>query len=673
MMVEGLLGNDTLDERLVAKAALDAAEEQLRSLCASNASVFVGVERRGAALQEALAELQATIKQSDPNVATAKQALDPEDDDVVTATGGENTNDDGKNKSGSSNTLAAMSERHRVRRRTLLQHSSLLELLELPSLMDACVRSNLYEEALSVAAFANTLERLHGVAPDNPNEKNAAVVVGRVVSQIRTRQSDLRRYLLHRLKGHVTMPQCLEIVTALRRLNSIDLERQQESANLEQMHAAMESRLQVDFLEARDAWLESAAASVSSGTDGIDSRRKATPSSSAIAGQSARSSEHLLDAIERYRTRVFEIATQFLAIFRAETTSSSIAFRVSSASKSGISSSPSSFLSMWTTRCIHSFLQMVSMELTRMDDSAALRDALEACVFFATSMGRLGADFTAQLPPLFEPKMLALIIQHWTDGVRALKEILKVCRDAGVASPLVSNTTSSSTDISSSSMMTSATSRQQQQQHRSNETPPPPRQLLTLPPLARLMNAFLTGLNELRRCVFPGIFGKLRSALDEMVIEIQQILQSNERAVLTPGMRGEAKELREVAARMKVFFGDIMKSYMYGALETALVDYESGKKYLYKEEKKRDEASITDEDDEDGGKEDEQRPMNENIVTDDEDVANDESLQGGEIVAESEKESPPAPTPTEESEVQEESTAEEGWNEEDIGDDDVYS
>jgi hypothetical protein len=35
-------------------------------------------------------------------------------------------------------TLAILSERHRVRRRTLLQHSSLLELIESPSLMDAC-------------------------------------------------------------------------------------------------------------------------------------------------------------------------------------------------------------------------------------------------------------------------------------------------------------------------------------------------------------------------------------------------------------------------------------------------------------------------------------------------------------------------------------------------------
>jgi conserved oligomeric Golgi complex subunit 8 len=164
--------------------------------------------------------------------------------------------------------LSDLSEKHRVRRRTLLQHSSLLELLELPSLMDACVRSNLYEEALSIASFANTLERRH-------TEKNTVVL--RVISQIRSRQSDLRRHLLYRLKQGVTMPQCLEAVTALRRLNGIDLEGQQG----DDLHDAAELKLQVDFLEARDAWLDS------------------TPR----AASSIAVSEQLLDAIERYRTR----------------------------------------------------------------------------------------------------------------------------------------------------------------------------------------------------------------------------------------------------------------------------------------------------------------------------------------------------------------------------------
>ena len=54
----------------------------------------------------------------------------------------------------------------------------LVELLEVPQLMDACVRSDLWEEALSIATFASTLERRHrsrGVAVvPSRCEKNAS-------------------------------------------------------------------------------------------------------------------------------------------------------------------------------------------------------------------------------------------------------------------------------------------------------------------------------------------------------------------------------------------------------------------------------------------------------------------------------------------------------------------
>lgn len=255
-----LLPSGDVDERIVAKAALEASEEQLQSLCASHAGTFVSVERRGQALETALNDLLKRVKTVEGQIPTAQNALEQEEENE--------------------SSLAALSEKHRVRRRTLLQHSSLLELLELPSLMDACVRSNLYEEALSIAAFANTLERRH-------TERNEVVL--KVIAQVRSRQSDLRRHLLHCLKNHVTMPQCLEIVTALRRLNSIDLERQSET-NLERVYAAMELSLQVDFLEARDAWLDQPAGSSGPSMSG----RKHIP---------VPSSEQLLDTIERYRTR----------------------------------------------------------------------------------------------------------------------------------------------------------------------------------------------------------------------------------------------------------------------------------------------------------------------------------------------------------------------------------
>lgn len=248
-------GIGEVDERSIAKAQLEANEEQLQSFCASHASTFVAVERRGRSIEETLKSLKLSIKNVEGLVESAQRSMDQDDEE------------------GKDDSFAVLSEKHRVRRRTLLQHSSLLELLELPSLMDACVRSNLYEEALSIAAFSNTLERRHGTGSQ---------VVSNVVSQIRSRQADLRRHLLHRLKSPVTMPECLEILTALRRLNSIDLERQSES-NLEKIHAAMELKLQVDFLEARDAWLDS-----------VSNR-----SMVAVAG----TSEELLDAIERSRTR----------------------------------------------------------------------------------------------------------------------------------------------------------------------------------------------------------------------------------------------------------------------------------------------------------------------------------------------------------------------------------
>jgi hypothetical protein len=278
-MAEMLLGSD-VDERVAAKAGLEAAEEQLRSLCASHAGTFVAVERRGRALELALKELLEKLQSVESNVASTKEALEQEED-------------------GNDITLAALSEKHRVRRRTLLQHSSLLELLELPSLMDACVRSSLYEEALSIAAFANTLERRH-------TEKN--LVVMKVIAQVRSRQADLRRYLLHSLKNQVTMPECLEIVTALRRLNSIDLERlQSEKANLERVHSAMEFSLQVDFLEARDAWLEQP--SNTAATSFLNS--SGGGSKTGQGKMQLHSSEQWLDTIERYRTRYVDGGFEF--------------------------------------------------------------------------------------------------------------------------------------------------------------------------------------------------------------------------------------------------------------------------------------------------------------------------------------------------------------------------
>lgn len=275
--LETSLSHD-LDEQAIAATELKSAEDQLQSLCATHASTFVAVERRGAALTASLKNLLGALEGAIPQVEEAKSCLEFDA------------------KDGKENSLSVLTEKHRVRRRTLLQHSSLLELLELPSLMDACVRGHLYEEGLSIASFANTLERRHLI-----NEEVKNPIVENVVKDVRRREGDLRRDLLNRLRSDVTMPQCLEIVTALRRLNGVELERRSSnnssnSSDLEKMHQNMEWRLQVNFLEARDIWLEGNATMPKNSGFTLSSKKRG-------GGAHGGNSEKLLDGIDMYRTR----------------------------------------------------------------------------------------------------------------------------------------------------------------------------------------------------------------------------------------------------------------------------------------------------------------------------------------------------------------------------------
>ena len=266
--------------------------------------------------------------------------------------------------------------------------------------------------------------------------------------------------------------------------------------------------------------------------------------------------------------RMFEIATQFNAIFRAQQSSTP---RANDNDNSQVSIS---LLSMWTSRRIHSFLKILTKQLQLMEDSGALRDALDACIFFTGSMGRLGADFTAQLPPLFEEKLLAIVLGDWKEGTSQLSETLKICRDAGVASPLVSSTAVASTDAEGDTDQTESSS---------SVMMPPPRKLMALPPLGRLVNACLTGLNELRRCLLPGIFPKLREALEkEFLQEVKGILHAHERAVMTPGLKGDAAKLRTVAKEMKMVTKMTVFPYVRGALELSLGNEEGAKQHFDK-------------------------------------------------------------------------------------------
>lgn len=93
-------------------------------------------------------------------------------------------------------------------RRRAGQQLPLSELLDAPSLMDTCVRSGAFDEALDLQAFVARLALLH---PDVPLVKMLEAQAASV-SQVMLAQ------LLQRLRGPVQLPECLRVVGHLRRM-----------------------------------------------------------------------------------------------------------------------------------------------------------------------------------------------------------------------------------------------------------------------------------------------------------------------------------------------------------------------------------------------------------------------------------------------------------------------
>lgn len=117
-----------------------------------------------------------------------------------------------------------------------------MELLEVPQLMDACLRNGLYEPAVDIVAFANTLERRHlllagplaalspsrrvaGSPSRSPSRRPSllsrqgpqqqleghAVVIAGLVQELRALQKQLRERLLQQLRLPIQLPRCLQV------------------------------------------------------------------------------------------------------------------------------------------------------------------------------------------------------------------------------------------------------------------------------------------------------------------------------------------------------------------------------------------------------------------------------------------------------------------------------
>ncbi|KAL1785179.1 conserved oligomeric Golgi complex subunit 8 [Sigmodon hispidus] len=348
-----------------------------------------------------------------------------------------------------------ISYNRRMNTLTLNRHTEILEILEIPQLMDTCVRNSYYEEALELAAYVRRLERKYSSIP----------VIQGIVNEVRQSMQLMLSQLIQQLRTNIQLPACLRVIGYLRR-----------------MDVFTEAELRVKFLQARDAWLRSILSAIPNDDPYF----------------------HITKTIEACRVHLFDIITQYRAIFSDEDPLLPPAMGEYTVNEGAI-------FHGWVLQKISQFLQVLETDLYR-GIGGRLDSLLGQCMYFGLSFSRVGADFRGQLAPVFQRVAINTF-------QKAVEEAVEKFQDEMTSYTLISATAI----LGSSNMPTAVPATQP-------GTLQPPMVLLDFPPLACFLNNILVAFNDLRLCCPVALAQDVTQALEDALAKVTKTILAFHRA-----------------------------------------------------------------------------------------------------------------------------------------------
>ncbi|KAI3499352.1 hypothetical protein L1887_35149 [Cichorium endivia] len=253
-------------------------------------------------------------------------------------------------------------EKRKMNQTLLANHSTLLDLLEIPQLMDTCVRNGNYDEALDLEAFVSKLSTMHPKLP----------VIQALTAEVRQTTQSLLSQLLQKLRSNIQLPECLRIIGYLRRIG---------------VYSEYEMRLQ--FLRCRESWLSGI-------LDDLDQRN---------------AYEYLKGMVNCHRMHLFDVVNQYRAIFADDTSGSEENY-------------DGGLLFSWAMHQIASHLKTLKIMLPKITEGGSLSNILDQCMYCAMGLGWVGLDFRGLLPPLFEEAVLNLFSKNMNTAVENFQLVL---------------------------------------------------------------------------------------------------------------------------------------------------------------------------------------------------------------------------------------------------------
>ncbi|KAF7303140.1 hypothetical protein MKEN_01277700 [Mycena kentingensis (nom. inval.)] len=370
----------------------------------------------------------------------------------------------------------------RKARVVLEQHDKIRDLLEIPMLIDTCVRNGYFAEALSLAAHARSLSASSTTPPP---------ILTSVLSEVQSSVTHMLFSLLATLhEPSRKLPALWKAVNFLRKMDAFP---------------DGEEHIALAFLGGREACLRAL-------LEGPARDILRLVGSSASLGDKDRD-ELALDLrkyIDVWREHFNDIVTQFATIFLDRSPQP-----------------PASLLNKYTTHVLSTHLFPILSQTLPLLTTPALATALRQLTYCATAFGRHGLDFRGSLRGMFCRVVATTASADLKSvGAKWIEKLKTATGDAASGGSL-------SPTVSSSSRKAVAKLKPPSQwlivaaaaaspptptgQESKNAPHVPPQILVSYPPLAEHTNAVLNVLNGLRHLAAVDIFVELTRAMDEML------------------------------------------------------------------------------------------------------------------------------------------------------------
>ncbi len=363
----------------------------------------------------------------------------------------------------------------------LKNQDQLLEILEIPSLMETCVRSEQYDAALELRGFVDKMRVLHGgrggeeeglddLRDENGRRHGQRVdnrTLGMIEADVRRVVASMTEQLLGQLEREVSLTACLQIVGTLKRVVGREAE--------------VGFELRRAFLERRGRWVDACVGDV----------RSDTPV------------EYIRGLTDVYRLQVADVMLQYRTIFFGARGGGGASGAVDVAPRNLPVNDPSF---SWATTRMAYYLEQVEETLPQISDGSSLASVLESCSYAGRALARVGCD----------PRGALLFGMVKDSAVRVFDDLLEVAEETFVEMVGVHRWVA----------IPVGKGGQGGEEHASVT---PPMALVEHTPLAVYTNGVLAALNELRHCCPVEVRQRVEARLSQSIQLVERALDEVER------------------------------------------------------------------------------------------------------------------------------------------------